>query len=218
MVQSFLPDIVISDVMMPRMNGFQLCQKMKEKLETSHIPIILLTAREDSMSETSGYKTGADGYLPKPFELDTLVAFIKSKLKNREHMRRRYLNAGNMPMPEENTYSLADEYLLLKLNGIIQEHLAEENLDITLLCRELAVSRASLYQKVKALTGLGANEYINKLRLEKAMALISNTSLSFSEIADQVGFTTPSYFSTAFKQYTGLTPTQYRKKVNEKAP
>ena len=121
-------------------------------------------------------------------------------------------------MLEENTYSLADESFLLKLNGIIQEHLAEENLDITLLCRELAVSRASLYQKVKALTGLGANEYINKLRLEKAMALISNTSLSFSEIADQVGFTTPSYFSTAFKQYTGLTPTQYRKKVNEKAP
>lgn len=218
MAQSYLPDIVISDVMMPRMNGFQLCQKMKEKLETSHIPIILLTAREDSLSETSGYKTGADGYLSKPFELDTLVALIKSKLKNRENMRRRYLNAGNVPLPEENTYSLADESFLLKINGIIHEHLAEDNLDVTLLCKELAVSRASLYQKMKALTGLGANEYINKLRLEKAMELIANTSLAFSEIADQVGFTTPSYFSTAFKQYTGLTPTQYKKKVNEKAP
>lgn len=205
------PDILISDVMMPRMNGYQLCQKLKSDLETSHIPIILLTAKNDSQSITSGYKIGADGYLSKPFEIETLMALVKSQLKNREQVRRRYLSAG--ALPEENTFSQVDENFLLKLNEVIQKNLAESNLDVALLCKEMAMSRASLYNKVKALTGISANEYVNKLRMEKAITLIRTTSLPFTEIAEQVGFSTPSYFSTAFKQYTGCTPTQYKKEL-----
>ena len=211
LTRSHHPDLLISDVMMPHMNGYQLCQKMKEELETSHIPIILLTAKSDSQSMASGYKTGADGYLSKPFEIETLMAMIKSRLKNREQIRRRYLSAGPLPLPEENTFSQLDENFLLKLNETIQNHLSESNLDVQLLCTELAMSRASLYKKIKSITGMSTNEYINKLRMEKALQLIQTTKLSFTEIAEQVGFTTPSYFSTAFKQYTGQTPTQYKK-------
>lgn len=205
------PDILISDVMMPRMNGYQLCQKLKGDLETSHIPIILLTAKSDNQSIESGYKTGADGYLSKPFEIEMLMALVKSRLKNREQVRRRYLTSGSLPLPEENTFSQVDEDFLLKLNEIIQQNMAESTLDVQLLCKQLAMSRASLYNKIKAITGISANEYINKLRMEKAVQLIRTTHKSFTEISEQVGFSTPSYFSTAFKQYTGLTPTQFKR-------
>ena len=160
---------------------------------------------------TSGYKTGADGYLSKPFELDMLLAVMKSRLKNREQVRRRYLASGSLPLPEENTFSLVDENFLLKLNEVIQQNLSESTLDVKLLCHELAMSRASLYNKIKAITGMSANEYINKLRMEKAMQLIRTSKLSFTEVAEQVGFASPSYFSTAFKQYTGFTPTQFKR-------
>lgn len=213
LTRSHHPDILISDVMMPRLNGYQLCQKLKEDIETSHIPIILLTAKDDTQSMTSGYKSGADSYLSKPFEVDTLLSVVKSRLRNRDLVRRRYLTAGTLPQPEDNTFSQADETFLLKLNEVIQTHLAETHLDVALLCKEMAMSRASLYNKVKALTGISANEYVNKLRMEKAISLIRTTSLPFTEIAEQVGFSTPSYFSTAFKQYTGCTPTQYKKEL-----
>ena len=211
LTHSHHPDILISDVMMPRINGYQLCQKLKGDLETSHIPIILLTAKSDSQSMASGYKTGADGYLSKPFELDMLLAVMKSRLKNREQVRRRYLASGSLPIPEENTFSLVDENFLLKLNEVIQQNLSESTLDVKLLCHELAMSRASLYNKIKVITGMSANEYINKLRMEKAMQLIRTSKLSFTEVAEQVGFASPSYFSTAFKQYTGFTPTQFKR-------
>ena len=159
----------------------------------------------------SGYKTGADGYLSKPFELDMLLAVMKSRLKNREQVRRRYLASGSLPLPEENTFSLVDENFLLKLNEVIQQNLSESTLDVKLLCHELAMSRASLYNKIKAITGISANEYINKLRMEKAIQLIRTSKLSFTEVAEQVGFASPSYFSTAFKQYTGFTPTQFKR-------
>ena len=218
LTRSHHPDLLISDVMMPHMNGYQLCKKMKEELETSHIPIILLTAKSDSQSMVNGYKTGADGYLSKPFEIETLMAMVKSRLKNREQIRRRYLTAGQLPIPEENTFSQMDENFLLKLNDVIHSHLAENSLDVQLLCTELAMSRASLYNKIKSITGMSTNEYINKLRMERALQLIQTTKLSFTEIAEEVGFATPSYFSTAFKQYTGQTPTQYKKAIGNMTP
>ena len=185
--------------MMPRMNGYELCKNIKEDITISHIPVILLTARDDKQSQMSGYKNGADAYLTKP-------------LKNREHTKKRYLSAGLIPAPEESTFSQADETFLLKLNKIIQENLDNSQLDIPFICKEIGMSRASLYNKLKALTDMGANDYINKFRMEQAMILITSTEMSFTEIAEKVGFTTSRYFSTAFKQYTGETPTQYKEK------
>lgn len=212
LIKSHVPDIVISDVMMPRMNGYELCKSIKEDITISHIPILLLTARGDKQSQLSGYKNGADAYLTKPFEIEMLMEIIRNRLKNRESIKKRYLNAGLAPTPEESTFSQADETFLLKLNKIIQEHLDSSHLDITFICKEIGMSRASLYSKLKALTDMGANDYINKFRMEKAITLITSTNMSFTEIAEKVGFTTSRYFSTAFKQYTGETPTQYKEK------
>ena len=212
LTKSHAPDIIISDVMMPRMNGYELCKNIKEDITISHIPIILLTARDDKQSQLSGYKNGADAYLTKPFEIEMLMEIIRNRLKNRESIKKRYLNTGLVPAPEESTFSQADETFLLKLNKIIQEHLDSSNLDVTFICKEIGMSRASLYNKLKALTDMGANDYINKFRMEKAITLITSTDMSFTEIAEKVGFTTSRYFSTAFKQYTGETPTQYKEK------
>lgn len=212
LTKSHAPDIIVSDVMMPRMNGYELCKNIKEDITISHIPIVLLTARDDKQSQLSGYKNGADAYLTKPFEIEMLMEIIRNWLKNRESIKKRYLNAGLVPAPEESTFSQADETFLLKLNKIILEHLDSSNLDVTFICKEIGMSRASLYNKLKALTDMGANDYINKFRMEKAITLITSTEMSFTEIAEKVGFTTSRYFSTAFKQYTGETPTQYKEK------
>lgn len=212
LIKNHTPDIIVSDVMMPRMNGYDLCKRIKENITISHIPILLLTARDDNQSRMSGYKNGADAYLTKPFEIEMLMELLRNRLKNRELTKKRYLNEGLIPAPEESTFSQADETFLLKLNKIIQDNLENNNLDVPFICKEIGMSRASLYNKLKALTDMGANDYINKFRMEKAIALIINTDMTFTEIAEKVGFTTSRYFSTAFKQYTGETPTQYKEK------
>jgi AraC-like DNA-binding protein len=164
-----------------------------------------------------GYKIGADGYLTKPFEEEMLLELIRSRLRNREQTKARYLNAGLLPAPEDSTFSQADETFLLKLNKIITDHLSDSELDVAFLCREIGMSRATLYNKLKALTDVGVNDYINKLRIEKAILLITTTNLNFTEIAERCGFTTSRYFSTLFKQYTGETPTKYREKSSQVA-
>lgn len=185
LVKSYTPDIIVSDVMMPRMNGYELCKGLKEDLAVSHIPIILLTARDDKESQISGYKNGADGYLTKPFEIEMLMELIRNRLKNREYTKKRYLDAGLIPAPEETTFSLADETFLVKLNRIIQENLSDTKLDVSFICKEVGMSRASLYTKLKALTGIGLNEYINKIRMEKAILLITATDFTFTDISEK---------------------------------
>ena len=210
MARKLNPDIIVSDVMMPKMNGYDLCKSVKEDMTISHIPIILLTARSDEQSRQFGYKIGADAYLAKPFEIDTLIKIIQNRLYNREQTKAHYRHMGILPQPVESTFSQVDEIFLLKLNKIITDNLNNPALDIPYLCQEIAMSKTSLYNKLKAITDMGANDYINKFRMEQAVVLIQTTDLSFTEIADQVGFTTLRYFSTAFKQYTGMTPTQYK--------
>ena len=206
------PHIVVSDIQMPRMNGYELCKQIKEDLEISHIPVILLTARDDEESQLYGYKNGADAYVTKPFEVSMLYAIIRSQLHNRQRMRHRYADTGPLPQPEESTFSSADEEFMNRLNRIITDNLDNEQMGIPFICSEIGVSRASLYNKLKALTDMGANDYITKIRMEKAIRLILHTELSVNEIADQTGFSTARYFSTVFKQYTGCSPTQYREK------
>lgn len=206
------PHIVVSDIQMPRMNGYELCKQIKEDLEISHIPVILLTARNDEESQLYGYKNGADAYVTKPFEVSMLYAIICSQLHNRERMRTRYTDIGPLPPPEEGTFSSADEEFLNRLNQIITEHLDNEQLGIPFICDKIGISRASLYNKLKALTDMGANDYIAQIRMERAIWLILHTELSVNDIADKTGFSTARYFSTVFKQHTGCSPTQYREK------
>ena len=206
----YQPDIIVSDIMMPHMNGYELCQKVKNDVTFSHIPVILLTARTEALSKKLGYKLGADAFIQKPFEPDLLYSLIASQLKSRNDVKQKYIRLSGMPEPENETFSLADENFLMKLNDIIINNIDNSALDIPFICRELGMSRGSLYNKLKAITGISCNEYLNKVRLEHAKKLVMTTDLSFTEIADKTGFSNSSYFSTSFKQYVGKSPTQFR--------
>lgn len=210
MCRQWHPDVIISDIQMPKMNGYELCKRVKEELDISHTPVILLTARNDEASRIFGYKNGADTYLTKPFEISTLYTAIYNQLKNRERIKKKYISSKTAPTPEESTFSAADEKFLNTMNQIITENIDEPNMGVPFLCDKLGMSRASLYNKLKALTGMGANDYINKLRIDNAINLLLNSSLTVNEIADRVGFSTPRYFSTVFKKNMGCSPTQYK--------
>ncbi len=209
-VYKHLPDIVVSDVMMPRMNGYELCRQIKEDIHISHTPVILLTARDDDASRLQGYKTGADAYLVKPFEEEMLLEVIRVRLHHREQIKMRYQNKGSLPQSEEVTFSQVDETFLLKINSLMNEYMSNPNLDVNFLCKEMCMSRTTFYKKLKAITDMGGNDYVNKFRMEKVIYLITNTNLNFTEIAEKTGFSSSRYFSTTFKRYTGKTPSQYK--------
>lgn len=207
-----LPDIIVSDVNMPDGDGFSLCQAIKKNEKYSHIPVALLTARGEEQSQSDSYRLGADGFLGKPFEVETLMQLIRSLLKSKADIRRRYLDEDSSSTAQ---YGSNEERFILQLNAIIAEHLGNPDLDQQLICKEMGVSRALLYNKMKAITGSGAKEYITKIRIEKAQALMENTSLTIAEISDMTGFASQSYFSTAFKNYTGLTPSKYKQQYKD---
>lgn len=204
------PDIVVSDVMMPRMNGFELCKVIKENSETSHIPVILQTARNESESISIGYEIGADAYISKPFDVEFLLTIIRSQLRNRVQMKIRYKDGTMIETLQENISSNADEQFLIKLNALIVEHMNSPELNANFLASGLAMGRTSFYSKIKILTGMGLSEYINKLRVERAASLLSQTTLSITEIAEQTGFGYQTYFSSVFKLLKGVSPSKYR--------
>lgn len=213
------PDIIASDVMMPQMDGFELCKKIKEDIEISHIPVILLTALSGQESSDLGYKLGADVYISKPFEIDLLVAVAKNIIRGRELTKIRHKETSVVISPIESTYSNADEKFMINLNALINKNLSNSTLDVQFIADNLAMSRASIYNKMKELVGIGIKDYINKIRLTEATHLLVNTDLTIMEIADKTGFSNQQYFSTVFKQAYGTSPSKYRSEqtgMNEK--
>lgn len=210
------PDVIVSDIMMPRMDGYELCKNVKNDIEISHIPVILLTAKCDQESTVQGYKLGADFYIPKPFELDFLLTIILNLLKGREAVKQKYRESSVMIVPQEATISNADEHFMQKMNELIEDNLTKADFDVNFLMKQMGMSRASLYNKVKALTDMGVNDYINKIRIEKAAVMLVRTNLTISEISYEVGFTYQRYFSTMFKQVKGMTPTQFKEENRNK--
>lgn len=212
-INNRMPDIVISDVMMPLMDGYELCRKIKTESLSSHIPVILLTARSDKGSTTTGYKLGADAYLPKPFELDFLLMMLRNLLHNREILKTKYRETFLRVTDNTATKTIAnaDEEFLLRFNKIVINNLASRELSVQFLVEQMGMSRSPLYAKLKALTNMGVNDYINRLRIEKASELLLHSSrLTIAEVSDEVGFEYQRYFSTLFKQVKGMTPTQFR--------
>jgi len=210
--KGFMPDVIVSDVNMPEGDGYTLCNRLKSDERFIHIPIILLTARGEEQSQSEVYKVGADAYMGKPFEIETLMELIRNLLRRKENIRKRYFDNEGAKVTG---YGSEEEGFILKLNAIISAHISNPDLDQQILCRELGVSRASLFNKMKSITGAGTKEYITRIRLDKAKSLIENTDLSIAEISDMTGFTSQSYFSTAFKNFTGMTPSQYKKQKRE---
>lgn len=210
-----MPDIIVSDVVMPQMDGFELCRKVKSDISISHIPIILLTARGDTESMQIGYKLGADAYVSKPFDIDFLHAVIESQLRMRELIKTRYQEHDSSLSLQDITFSNADERFVMRLNDIIEENISNPSLSVNFISTEIGMSRTSLYSKMNELLNVGVNDYINRIKFDKAATLLTlEPYLEIAEIASRLGFSSQRYFSTSFKQYKGVSPSEYRKRKN----
>lgn len=213
MIGKCQPDLIVSDIMMPRMDGFELCRRVKSDIAISHIPVVLLTARADKDSTLQGYKLGADMYLAKPFDIDYLLVVLRNLLKQRETLRSRYWETNRIFTPKEDAISNADEQFMQKLNALIQDNLSNPDLNITFIASEMAMSRTTLYSKFGNLSDISIGDYITKIRMMEACRLLtSNRNSSIQDVADRTGFSSSRYFSTVFKQTYGITPTEYRKR------
>ncbi len=204
----FIPDIIISDVMMPEMTGTTLCTKLKSDARTSHIPVILLTARTPLIFKIEGLETGADDYITKPFNLNILEARVWNLLESRQLLRERYRKEINL-QPVNVAITSPDEKFLSKAMSYIEKNIAESNLSVEDLGREVGMSRVTLYRKIKALTNQSAVEFIRTIRLKRAAQLLEQNKLNVSEIAYMVGFMDIDYFRRCFKEQYGYTPKEY---------
>lgn len=202
-----VPDLVVSDVMMPVMDGLQLCKQMKEDPITSHIPVILLTARSTDTQQMEGFEHGADAYLTKPFNADLLIVRIYNLLKSRQQLRS--LFDGNK---EEQPVKLStqDKLFIDTVKEAIKANMSNADLRMDDLGEEIGLSRVQMYRKVKALTGLSPVELLREMRLQRGYALLSGTTKTVAEVAYEVGFSKPGYFSTCFKTKYGKLPSEMR--------
>ena len=209
MASKLVPDLIVSDVMMPGMDGFELCEKLKSQELTSHIPIILLTAKASPEDRLTGLRTGADAYVKKPFSKDELLVSISNLIETRIRIRRHYAEFHEHKTPYDES-TAPETAFIQKLNQIISEHMDQENFDIVRLSRLLGMSRSQLHRKVKAVLDTTPALYIRRLRLDKARELLKNSPKSISEIAFETGFSSPSYFTYSFTETYGLSPSEYR--------
>ena len=203
-----IPDIIISDVMMPEMDGFELCNKLKNDYRTSHIPIILLTAKADIPSRIEGLETGADAYIVKPFNQRELLVRMQKLLELRRKLFSRY-TTGNSLESSSDPVIQKEDLFFTKLNEIIQKNLGDELFNIQVLCTEMAMSKSQLYRKFSALTNMSAARYIRTLRMKKAKELLQNTSMNITEVGYAVGMKSVSVFSKSFKEEFGYNPTDF---------
>jgi DNA-binding response OmpR family regulator len=204
-----IPDLIISDVMMPKMDGFQLCQRLKSDERTSHIPIILLTARATAESKIKGLELGADDYILKPFDRTELQVRAKNLIEQRRKLRERFSRDISLP-PKEIAVTSYDEKFLQRAMNIIEQHLSNPDFDVTILAREVGMSRMQLHRKLQALTNQSANKFIRSLRLKKAADLLNQKYGNVAQIAYEVGFNNPAYFAECFRKQFGKLPSEYQ--------
>ncbi|WP_090150715.1 hybrid sensor histidine kinase/response regulator transcription factor [Dyadobacter soli] len=211
--RSLIPDLIISDIMMPVMDGFSLTRHLKEDDLTSHIPVILLTAKDDLDSRMEGFELGAEQYLGKPFVLDELVARINSLLTQRNLLRKKYSREVVL-QPTGTPVRDREAEFLEKTIRIIDEHIAEESFNVEMLQQEMGMSRMQLHRKLKALTDQSASDFIRYIRLQRAADLLRQSGSPVAEVAYQSGFNHLSYFSKCFKEQFGVLPSEFAKQKN----
>jgi YesN/AraC family two-component response regulator len=204
-----VPDIIISDIMMPEKDGYEVCDTLREDIRTSHIPIILLTAKADRDAKLEGLKVGADAYLTKPFDKEELGIRLHKLLELRRNLQARYSNLESIGPVEKESLN-KEEKFLQELHHLLEDHLSEEGFGIAQLCRKMGMSRTQLHHKIKALTGKSTSIFIRSIRLKKAKELLRNSDLNVSEVAYEVGFRTPVYFTQVFTEEVGVSPSRYR--------
>lgn len=208
-------DLILTDVMMPVMDGLQLCRQIKQNVRTCHIPVFILSAKIDLDEQLEGLQIGADDYIPKPFVLE----MVKTKIRNRFRTRYRALQYYSKSLevePEKMSLNAMDEALLKKAKEVVEQHLDDAEFSTETFAREMCMSRSGLHLKMKALTGESSYDFIRKIRFNKAAKLLQEGGYTIAEISCMVGFSVPSYFSTSFKKYFGCLPTEYvQKKRNQ---
>ena len=211
LAQTEIPDLIVSDWLMPDMNGVQLCEVLKTDERTSHIPLILLTSRSSTESKVAGLGAGADDYVTKPFNVEVLLSRAQNLIQNRRLLRARYSRMIALH-PADNAVESAEEVFLRKTLAIIETNLANPDLDVLRLECDLGMSNTQLFRKLKALTGKGGNDLIRSIRLQRAAQLLQAGKQSVADVAYAVGFNDPNYFTRAFRKEFGASPVEWVKK------
>lgn len=213
----YLPDLIVSDIIMPEMDGIELCKKIKTTQLVSHIPLILLTARSSEEQKIEGFETGADDYITKPFNFEILQSRIRNLIHQRELFQKDFrrqieVKASDIPITS------MDEKLIRKAIAFVEEKVSDPEFSVEDLSRDLGMSRVHLYKKLMALTGKAPLEFIRTIRLQRAAQLLEKSQLTISEVAYQVGFNNPKYFAKYFKEEFGMLPSTYlQEKKNQSA-
>ncbi|MBE2206614.1 MAG: tetratricopeptide repeat protein [Saprospiraceae bacterium] len=206
MAQKKTPDLIISDVMMPEMSGMELCSRLKTDEKTSHIPVIMLTARAEQTDKVEGLQTGADDYLPKPFDALELTVRVANLIEQRRRLQAHYRQALSPFAPAAVEVPGMDAVFLSRVREVVEANLEDENFSVVELGAQIGMSRSQLHRKLSALTGFSPNEVIRNMRLERAKQLLEKKAATVSEAAYGCGFSSPGYFSKCFKDYFGVLP------------
>ncbi len=211
--REFIPDLIVSDVMMPKMHGYEMCQALKSDERTSHIPVILLTARAALEDKVAGLKTGADDYLTKPFEAAELLARVENLIESRRRLRQQWQRTVVLK-PDEIAATPIDQAFLEKALAVAEAHLGEEDFSIEEFAGQVGMSRSQLHRKLHALTNQSASLFLRSVRLQRAAQLLRQRAGTIAEITYQVGFSSQAYFTRCFKDQFGCSPKEYVSKID----
>ena len=203
-------DIIVTDVMMPVMDGIKLCKNVKQNIRTCHIPVIILSAKSETKDQMEGLQMGADDYIPKPFSLAILTTKIQNMMRTRRRMLERYSKSLEVE-PEKITFNAMDEALLKRAVAIVEKNMDNSEYSVDELSDDMAMSRATLFRKMRSVIGMSPTDFIRNTRLKRAAQLITEGRLSVTEIAYSVGYSSPGHFTKSFKKEFGVLPTQYHK-------
>lgn len=211
-MQSESPDLILSDVVMPGLSGYELCARVKQHPDLSHIPVILLTAKTSMPEQIEGLTHGADAYVCKPFNVEYLLLLIGNQFRNRSKLRSYYFSARSKTGREEPPVKLNafDRKFMDKLMELLEKSLSDMELNIDEIASEMAFSRTSFYRKLKGLTNMAPADFIRAYRLRRAAEMIEEGSWNLYEVAENVGFSNYTHFSVIFKKHFGVSPKDYR--------
>ncbi|RAV28108.1 hybrid sensor histidine kinase/response regulator transcription factor [Sinomicrobium soli] len=207
-------DLIVSDLRIPDMNGHELCRAIKGNVNTSHIPVVVVTAHAGDEERKKGYEAGVDTYFSKPINLDVLVYRIESLLKKREKIYSKF-NKGQFLEPEKIVSTSIDEEFLARAKRSVEHHISDSDFSVKMLCRDLGMSNSMFYRKIKGLLDITPNEFIKNIRLRRAAQLLTDNNIHISEVAYMIGFNDLSYFSACFKKQYGVSPSTYQKKKHD---
>ncbi|HLA59243.1 MAG TPA: response regulator, partial [Puia sp.] len=208
------PGLIISDVIMPGMNGFEFCRAVKEDIDTSHIPFLMLTARSTLTAQVEGMDAGADYYFAKPLNMELLLLTIRNRFDQDRKLKERYTRDSHAEAMEL-VHSEKDKEFMTRLLQVIDTQLVNADFDIEYLCQEMGMSRTKLYQKIKSISQQSIGDFIRTIRLKKAVQIMTHEDVTLTEVMYRIGIQTQSYFTKAFKKEFGKTPTQFMQEMRK---